>query len=452
MITNELKVTLDARRATDFAPARVLEIEIGRRLPAIQAADEKTGICYQRAYCLIRLHTHPIGVVEIPLAANEVPPAEYGSYIWAACGTAINHHLLADNLHPICDLDADGVPSHDPPPCLIEREQIRAKAPFVSVVVPTRDRPELLWRCLQSLLALDYPDYEILVVDNAPTTSVTADLIRQFAREASQVRYLREDHPGAARARTCGLQAARGEFIAFADDDVMVDRWWLMELVKGFTLAENVACVTGLILPLELDTPAQAWVEAYGGFGKGFERKCFDMGKHRLRHPLYPYIAGSFGSGASMAFRTTFLRSIGGFDPALANGEDIAAFFQVVHSGQTVVYEPSALLYHQHYREYASLRRQIRAYGSGLTAYLTKSMCDDPRVFFAILTRIPYGLYFILSPCSPKNSKKAGGFPRELARLEYQGMLCGPLAYLRRRWQLRHERGGAGELPNIMNL
>lgn len=153
-----------------------------------------------------------------------------------------------------------------------------------------------------------------------------------------------------------------------------------------------------------------------------------------------------------MAFRTTFLRSIGGFDPALANGEDIAAFFQVVHSGQTVVYEPSALLYHQHYREYASLRRQIRAYGSGLTAYLTKSMCDDPRVFFAILTRIPYGLYFILSPCSPKNSKKAGGFPRELARLEYQGMLCGPLAYLRRRWQLRHERGGAGELPNIMNL
>ena len=126
---------------------------------------------------------------------------------------------------------------------------------------------------------------------------------------------MREDHPGLSWARNCGIMAARGEILAFTDDDVVVDAYWLTSLVRGFEVAEKVACVTGLILPLELETPAQFLFEAYGGFTRGFIRRIFDLKEHRPQLPLHPYIAGRFGTGASMAFTAAFLDSEGGFDP-----------------------------------------------------------------------------------------------------------------------------------------
>src|SRR5437763_1421514 len=80
-----------------------------------------------------------------------------------------------------------------------------------------------------------------------------------------------------AAAHNRGLAAARGEVVAFTDDDVVVDAHWLAELVAAFRADERVACVTGLIAPAELDTPEQVWQDEYWGFAKGFERRVFDL-------------------------------------------------------------------------------------------------------------------------------------------------------------------------------
>jgi cellulose synthase/poly-beta-1,6-N-acetylglucosamine synthase-like glycosyltransferase len=85
------------------------------------------------------------------------------------------------------------------------------------------------------------------------------------------VRYVREDRPGLAIAHNRGLQEVTASLVAFTDDDVQVDPGWLRELVLEFLADERVACVTGLILPMQLETPSQAWIEQFGGFGKGFE-------------------------------------------------------------------------------------------------------------------------------------------------------------------------------------
>jgi GT2 family glycosyltransferase len=250
----------------------------------------------------------------------------------------------------------------------------------------------------------------------------------------------------------------KAPLVAVTDDDVVVDRHWLAELVTGFSVAENVACVTGMIFPTELETPAQVWIEQYGGFSKGFTRRVFDLAKHRPQSPLFPYAAGAFGSGANMAFRTSVLRALGGFDPVLGagnvarGGDDLAAFFQVITAGYTLVYEPAAIVHHRHHRAYDDLRQQMYGYGVGLTAYLTKALVDKPGLLLDVAVRIPHGLVYALSSRSPKNMRKLVDYPRELTTIERKGMLYGPCAYLRGRWQTRKMTKQLGSLAGPATL
>jgi hypothetical protein len=73
----------------------------------------------------------------------------------------------------------------------------------------------------------------------------------------------------------------------------------------------------------------------------------------------------------------------------------------------------------------------------GLTAYLTKSVVDQPMLLFDLIKKTPHGIFFIFSSRSPKNGHKSTSYPKELTRLERLGMFYGPLAYLRSRWALR---------------
>jgi len=362
MLLRKREASTIVAQEPDFAPARMVEIELGQPLPTLLAFDDKTGRHYQRAFCLIRLHTRPLGVIELQLGDSEIRADEYARHIWRALSANINEHLREDGLPPATGLDAAGIPSPGTPGCIEERERFLVDAPFVSVIVPTRDRPDQISSCLRSLLALHYPQYEIIVVDNAPSTTATADFIRQTYRNVPQVRYVREDRPGGSWARNRGIMAARGEILAFADDDVVIDPYWLVEFVRGFSMASDVVCVTGYILPLELETPAQFWYEEHcgscwfqedGGSCWGLARSIFDLAENHPKTPLYPYKAG-FGGGASMAFTAAFLRSVGGFDLALGaaspaiGGEDLAAFFQAIIRGNKLVCEPNVVVYHIH--------------------------------------------------------------------------------------------------------
>src|SRR5207247_10507280 len=109
--------------------------------------------------------------------------------------------------------------------------------------------------CLRSRMASRYPQYHIIGVDSDPSTSATVDFIQQVYGDVPQVRYVREAHVGASWARNCGMMAARGEIIAFTDDDIVVDDYWLVELVEDFSLADNVACVAGLLFPFVTGPP-----------------------------------------------------------------------------------------------------------------------------------------------------------------------------------------------------
>jgi glycosyltransferase involved in cell wall biosynthesis len=432
---------------TGFLPVRMVEIELGHPLPGLVAYDEKTGQRYRRALCLVRLHAQPLGLLELQLDENGASASEYVSHIWHALGEKINGHLQQDGLSAVPGLDVAGLPACSTPRCIEERESFFAHAPFVSIIIATRDRPGHLELCLHSLLSLCYPRYEVIIVDNAPGSSATADFIQRTYHDEPRVNYIREERPGASLARNRGIQAAKGEILAFTDDDVIVDPYWLVELVRAFDVTRDIACVTGLVLPKELETPAQLWFEEYGGFSKGFTPRIFDMLKYHPGTPLHPFTAGQFGSGVSMAFTAAFLHSVKGFDPVLGPGlpaqagEDLTLFLQVMTQGHKLVYAPASLLYHVHRRDYAGLRRQMYNYGIGLSAYLLRNLLYNPRLLFDFTTKLPYGLSFTLSKRSPKNCKKSTAYPKDLTMLELKGVLYGPIAYMLSLWQGRLLRG-----------
>ncbi len=426
----------------EFEPTRILEIELGQSLSAISALDEKTGRHYRRALCLVRLHTQPLGVVLLQFDEQGANASKYTQHIWQHLRVQINEHLCRDGLPQVTEIDEAGLSSSTIPRCLEEREQFLTQAPFVSVIVSTRDRPEWLQSCLRSLMALHYPHYEVVVVDNAPSTSKTANYLQQTYGDVPWVRYIREDRPGLSLARNCGIRVAKGEILAFTDDDVVVDAYWLLELVRGFSVTNDVACVTGLVLPLELETPAQVWFEEYIGgswSNRWSTQRIFDTDKRHV-HLLRP---GEHGGGSNMAFTAAFLHRVGGFAPALGagrkvgGGEDHAALFLAIARGHKLVHASAALAYHLHRRDYAALQKQIYNYGTGFIAYLIKSVLDTPQLLLDLITRLPFDFISILKGRLSKNRKEFIHYPKELNRLELKGILHGPFAYIQSRWEVR---------------
>jgi cellulose synthase/poly-beta-1,6-N-acetylglucosamine synthase-like glycosyltransferase len=308
---------------------------------------------------------------------------------------------------------------------------------FVTVIVPTRERPELLSACVESILESDYPDdgFELVVVDNRPETPATREIVDAFADRGAVV-YTRCDLRGQARARNHAVREARGDLLLFTDDDVVVDRSWIAEMVKGFD-DPHVGCVTGRVAAFEVDTPAQALFEEFAGHMRDDEPRMFDLEAHRPDDPLFPYNAGRFGTGNSMAFRRGVLAELGGFAPISCNGvtlaEDIDAFLRTILAGHAIAYRPTAVVFHRHRRDYDALRKQVLHYGMAVTALLTKTILDRPSVALELMSRAPAGVRYALSNASSKNQYRTASYPRELKLLELAGFVAGPWAYLRDR-------------------
>lgn len=426
-----------------FTPIQIFAVDIDRPLPNLEPQMDSERNNYKRALILVHLHTQLLGTMNIEIPEGGLQAAELASEIWRSMSKQIEEHLCLDGTAYTKPLDQTGLTIVPNPSCLNLQNDLLILAPFVSIVIATRDRVSSLQACIQSILALDYPNYELIIIDNAPKSSETADFMHANFSKSSKVRYLREDVPGLAIAHNCALKSMDSTIVAFTDDDVIVNANWLKEIVANFQRDPQIGCVTGMILPYEIETPPQLWIEQFGGFGKGYQRIVFDMKENHPDDFLFPYSAGRFGSGANMAFRTSILKAIGGFDPALGagtlakGGDDLAIFFDVVTKGYRLVYEPRAILYHKHRCDYTGLAQQAYGYGVGLSAFLMKTIIDKPARLLEIMLKMPVGLKHILDPYSPKNQKKQTDYPYELTQLELRGFLMGPLEYLRSYWKTR---------------
>jgi GT2 family glycosyltransferase len=241
----------------------------------------------------------------------------------------------------------------------------------ISVAICTRERPAELARCLSSVLASSEPAYEIVVIDNAPESGSTREVVDQF----DGVRYHCEPQLGLSAARNTALAVAAGDIVAFTDDDVTVHPDWVWRIRRSFK-DPKVMLATGLVLPGELETPAQLMFEEnFHFFHQGYRRRHFDEAYFaKLRNKSVP--VWDIGAGANMAIRREAFTLGFRFDTRLGPGvfggcgEDSEYCYRLLAEGWSCVYDPSACVYHFHRREMNALRRHVRQYMQGHVAAL----------------------------------------------------------------------------------
>lgn len=311
-----------------------------------------------------------------------------------------------------------------------------ALLPKASVVIPSICRnPTELIRVVDSLLAMDYPEFEIIVVDNR--SSDRRGPLPTFGG-GSKVLTSAEPRRGISAARNHGVAMATGDFIAFTDDDAVVDSNWLRALGTRFVLDVDVEAIGGSVLPLELETPAQLWFEEYyGGFSQSFRAEKLSLHHVGAKDKLFPYAPGRFGAGCNMAFRRSTLERMGGFNTLLGTGtptrggEDLTLFFDLIVAGGIASFEPAALVRHSHRRTEHEFLSQVYGYGTGLTAMYTAWIVKNPKHLFAMVRRLPVGLRLLTRPREDRSPSRKSSYPRRTFAFQLLGMMLGPLAYLR---------------------
>ncbi len=225
--------------------------------------------------------------------------------------------------------------------------------PRVTVVVACYNGAQTLRACLESLRRLDYPDFEILVIDDG-STDHTPDITTAFP----DVRTLRHpENRGLSTARNLGIRAASGEVVAFTDADCEADRDWLRHLVAALTRGDAVAAGGPNLLPPDDSTVAAAVMASPGG----------------PTHVMLDDRSAEHVPGCNMAFRKSALEQIGGFDPTFRRaGDDVDICWRIQARGWRIAFAPAAFVWHHRRATVGDYLRQQAGYGEAEALLATR--------------------------------------------------------------------------------
>jgi cellulose synthase/poly-beta-1,6-N-acetylglucosamine synthase-like glycosyltransferase len=224
-----------------------------------------------------------------------------------------------------------------------------SQKPAMSVVVCVHNAMKTVRKCLESLTTLEYPSYEIIVVDDGSTDG-SAEICESY----NGVRVIRLDKGGPSRARNVGAVKAKGELIAFTDSDCIVDKRWLIELERGFA-DPIIAGVGGTqVSPMdetEFGKRVQEIIKAIG-FMTSYMNSSNTI--KEIEH----------NPSCNSAYRKSVLKEVGGFHEGMWPGEDVDLDLRIRRKGYRLIYNPSAVVGHYRPGTYRDFAKMMRRYGA----------------------------------------------------------------------------------------
>jgi len=246
----------------------------------------------------------------------------------------------------------------------------------VSIVVPTYNAEATIGPLLDSLLKLDYPDYEVIIVNDG-STDRTKEVVERYP-----VRLIDQPNRGASAARDVGMRAASAEIVAYTDSDVTVTQDWLRNLVRPLH-EPDVAAATGRTIVLRSKT-CTSWMWS------------LDIEARHARRRSDTQLA----NGSNSAFRKAVLAEVGGFDPRWYHAEDTEVSYRLWQRGYRIRYVSDAVVYHAPEEEWRSfLRRRYRdakAFTRILARYAGSAVWRDDFVSFKMKVQPPLFLLILV--------------------------------------------------------
>ncbi|HSF19311.1 MAG TPA: glycosyltransferase [Vicinamibacteria bacterium] len=225
----------------------------------------------------------------------------------------------------------------DSVPCAAERA-----TPRISVVVCSYNGGRTIRECCEGLRKLEYPNFEVIVIDDG-STDATAAIAREYGFFV-----ISTENRGLSNARNTGLAAASGEIVAYIDDDAYPDPHWLTYLAETFSTTSHVGVGGPNITPLDDGPIAQ----------------CVANSPGNPTHVLLTDEEAEHLPGCNMAFRKEALAAIGGFDPYFrVAGDDVDVCWRLRDRGWTLGFSPSAMVWHHRRGSVRAYLKQQRGYG-----------------------------------------------------------------------------------------
>jgi len=217
------------------------------------------------------------------------------------------------------------------------------QAPFVSVIVCSYNGGRTLAACLDSLGKLNYPDYEVILVDDGSTDD-TAHIAAQYP----WVRYVHQSNHGLSHARNTGASVAKGDVFAYTDSDCMADTDWLYYLISTLVSGDYAGVGGPNVTP-----PAQNWIQA-----------CVAASPGGPSHVLLTDTIAEHIPGCNMAFYRWAFEGVGGFDPEYHKaGDDVDFCWRIQQAGWVIAFSPTAIVWHYRRFTLRAFLRQQDGYG-----------------------------------------------------------------------------------------
>jgi GT2 family glycosyltransferase len=214
--------------------------------------------------------------------------------------------------------------------------------PKISVVVCSYNGARTFRETMESIRELDYPDYEVIVVNDG-STDHTAEIAREY-----DLTLISTENNGLSHARNAGWRAARGEIVAYIDDDAYPDPHWLKYLASTFLSTSFVGVGGPNLLPPGESPIAECVANAPGG----------------AQHVLVSDREAEHIPGCNMAFRRAALEAVGGFDPSFrCAGDDVDICWALQRNGGRIGFHPSAVVWHHRRNSIKAYWKQQQGYG-----------------------------------------------------------------------------------------
>jgi len=269
----------------------------------------------------------------------------------------------------------------------------------ITVVITTKDRGDTLSNALESIFANDYQDYKVIVVDQN-TDEATKKAISAYLKNP-QFTYIKSDSLGSSAGRNIAIKNSESELIAITDDDCEVSSTWLENMVKAFSIDENIGIVYGKVNPGETGEKS-GFIPSYIEPNPYISKIIYD--KHSLE-----------GLSACMGIKKSVWEKLNGFDHMLGAGvffnscEETDLSIRALLGGPHVYYTPTVSVIHNGFRDKNEGKKLAQAYGFGNGALFAKHIkCGHMGMLYVLLRQTfswAFGTSWVMSEADNEKHK-----------------------------------------------